>query len=97
MPGIENVQGKARPQAISDVRYYQADEARGKDVEKISDVLLKDFGVKLKPISLPPSSKARPRHYEIWFGDDFSPAPADSSDKTPLRDAPARRQQRASP
>jgi DNA-binding transcriptional regulator of glucitol operon len=97
VPGIENVQGKARPQAVSDVRYYKNNEASQQDVENISSVLA-GFGVRLKPISLAPSGNARPRHYEVWFGNDFSPAPTDSPDKPPLRVVPdTSRPQRETP
>lgn len=75
VPGIENVEGKARPQFISDIRYYAGS---GTNLEDLADIKrrLAVLGVNLELKPLPASSRVRPRHYEIWFGDDFSSAPA---------------------
>jgi hypothetical protein len=71
VPGIENVAGKSAPQARSDVRFYSDGPAAAQDVEKIRAVLQQHFSVTLKEIALPKSSRARPRHYELWLGKDF--------------------------
>jgi hypothetical protein len=75
VPGIENREHKGNPQPNSDVRFYQGDAMADGDTADIRAVL-DGFGVKLKTIALNRSSGVRPRHYELWFGDDFGgPAP----------------------
>ncbi len=91
VPGIENVARKASPQGVSDVRYYQGNEAAEGDVEGIRAMLLKDFGVSLKTVQLPAAGAIRPRHYELWLGDDFAPAASvDTARPHATRQAPAR-------
>ncbi|HEX6186169.1 MAG TPA: LytR C-terminal domain-containing protein [Pyrinomonadaceae bacterium] len=70
VPGVENMERKGHRQANSDVRFYGNDPAAAPDVENIRAVL-GGFGVKLKTIALNASSAVRPRHYELWLGDDF--------------------------
>lgn len=66
--GVENVRG--RNPHDSEIRFYQNDETSQKDVNDIVNAV-QAMGIKLKPTQLPPSRNVRPRHYEIWFGDDF--------------------------
>ena len=76
VPGIENVEKKTRKQQTSsDLRYFHDDEVSQKDVDDIAGVL-RGAGV---AVSRTPrtDSDVRPRQYEIWFGEDFSP-PSDS-------------------
>lgn len=66
--GVENVRGRAP--RVSQIRFYKDDEVSQKDVNDIVAVV-QSMGIQLKRVQLPPSSNARPRHYEVWFGDDF--------------------------
>jgi hypothetical protein len=71
VPGVENMERKGQRQANSDVRFYGNDPAAAPDVENIR-AILGGFGVKLKTIALNASGAVRPRHYELWLGDDFA-------------------------
>ncbi len=70
VPGVENMERKGHRQSGSDVRFNPGEEMAAADTEKIRAVL-GGFNVKLKEIKLP-ASAARPRHYELWLGDDFA-------------------------
>jgi type II secretory pathway pseudopilin PulG len=70
VPGIENISGKAKAPPVSQLRFYGADDAARKDVDDIVG-FFQGIGVALKTVQLPASGGVRPRHYEIWFGDDF--------------------------
>jgi hypothetical protein len=69
VPGIENVGARVRPQSASDVRFYGGATDMS-DIASIRDVA-SQFGVTLKEIVLKPSTGVRPRHYEVWLGNDF--------------------------
>ncbi len=69
VPGIENVGGKARIPAISQLRYYPTDSLSEQDIKDIATAL-GELGIRLKPTPLSRGG-GRPRHYEIWFGQDF--------------------------
>ncbi|MGH9931077.1 MAG: hypothetical protein ACREA9_17855 [Pyrinomonadaceae bacterium] len=66
--GVENVRGLSP--RVSQIRYYQANEVSQKDLNDIVG-LLRGMGIELKQVQLPASKLVRPRHYEIWFGEDF--------------------------
>jgi cell division protein FtsB len=69
VPGIENVGTKARLPHTSQLRYYQTDSVSLGDIKDITESLGR-LGVKLSTVPLS-STNVRPRHYEIWFGQDF--------------------------
>jgi len=69
VPGIENVGAKAKLPRTSQLRYYQTDSIAQGDTKDITETLGR-LGVNLSPVSLN-SSAVRPRHYELWFGQDF--------------------------
>lgn len=69
VPGIENVGGKARIPSVSQLRYYPTDSFSEQDIKDIASTL-SNLRIDLKPIPLT-SGGGRPRHYEIWFGQDF--------------------------
>jgi hypothetical protein len=71
VPGVENMERKGHRQAASDVRFYGDAPAAQQDVEHIRAVL-GGLGVKLKTIALAASGGVRPRHYELWLGEDFA-------------------------
>ena len=69
VPGIE----KVRPIPRSDLRYFESTSITQDDIKKITDILQNiskvsviSFHFKNHP------GKIRPRHYEIWFGEDFT-------------------------
>lgn len=67
VPGIENV-GDKSPRA-SQLRHFR-NSSEPRDIEDITGQLRK-IGVR---VSVPPESRGanvRPRHYELWFGEDF--------------------------
>ncbi len=66
VPGIENVGNKSP--STSELRYFQG-KSVAQDIEEIRAVF-RATGIKLDAKQLT-SSSAHPRHYEIWFGDDF--------------------------
>ena len=66
--GVENVRG--RNPHDSEIRFYQNDEISQKDVNDIINAV-REMGLTLKAKQLTPSRHVRPRHYEIWIGDDF--------------------------
>ena len=71
VPGIENVEKKARVQPVSEIRYYQSDATAQRDVKDIGTIL-DGAGVKLGPSQLLKNpGNVRPRLYELWFGTDF--------------------------
>jgi hypothetical protein len=69
VPGIENVGGKAKTPSISQLRYYPTDSLSEQDIKDIASAL-DELGIRLKPTPLSRGG-GRPRHYEIWFGQDF--------------------------
>ena len=69
VPGIENVGGRSSYQAVSDVRFYRG-AADVSDIQLIREIA-GQFDLTLKEIALDPSSRVRPRHYEVWLGKDF--------------------------
>ncbi|HEX8503422.1 MAG TPA: LytR C-terminal domain-containing protein [Pyrinomonadaceae bacterium] len=71
VPGVENVERRGIRQSGSDVRFYGDAQAAQPDVENIRAVL-GGFGVNLKTVALAASGAVRPRHYELWLGDDFA-------------------------
>ena len=69
-PGVENVREKAP--RVTQLRYYQTDEVAQADLRSLME-FFRSLGVKLdKPVLIKGSGKERPRHYEIWFGNDFA-------------------------
>lgn len=85
-PGVENVHEKAPP--TSQLRYYQMDEVAQTDIRNLLE-FFRSIGVHLdKPVQVRNSGGVRPRHYEIWFGDDFGrpahPAEPETPRPTPL-------------
>jgi septal ring factor EnvC (AmiA/AmiB activator) len=70
VPGIENVGRKARIPRVSELRYYSTGAAQS----DIDDILsfLRSAGVNLaRPVQVRQAAGVRPRHYELWFGEDF--------------------------
>jgi hypothetical protein len=70
VPGIENVGRRARIPRVSELRYYSTGAAQS----DIDDILgfLRSLGVKLaQPVQVRQAASVRPRHYELWFGEDF--------------------------
>ena len=68
-PGVENV--RARAPRLSELRYYQTDEVGRADIGNLLE-FFRGIGVRLgKPVLIRSANAARPRHYEIWFGEDF--------------------------
>lgn len=63
VPGIERV--KSIPK--SDLRYFDINDIAKADIKKINSVLK----IMIPPKELKNSGNIRPRHYEIWFGEDF--------------------------
>jgi cell division protein FtsL len=68
VPGIENVGKKAN--GPTELRYCSSDDTWKKDVDGITDLLVK-LSVKVKPQLIRNCGNVRPRHYEVWFGDDY--------------------------
>ena len=66
--GVENV-GRRTPR-VSQIRFYAGDDVSRKDVNDIVTIVSR-LGITLKEVQLSPSRGVRPRHYELWFGDDF--------------------------
>ena len=77
VPGIENIQGKASVPSVTQLRYYQTGASQD-DVNKISEYI-RSINIKLDVPGPLRSGKARPRHYELWFSNDFPPR------RTPVR------------
>ena len=69
VPGIENVGARIRIQPGSDLRFYGA-APNMSDIASIREIA-NQFGVTIKEIPLKPSTGVRPRHYEVWLGNDF--------------------------
>jgi len=68
-PGIENV--RARAPRLSELRYYQTDEVAQNDIRNLLE-FFRGVGIRLgRPALIRDASNIRPRHYEIWFGEDF--------------------------
>ncbi|MEP7317544.1 MAG: hypothetical protein ABI921_02350 [Panacibacter sp.] len=72
VPGIENMEGKTNTLTTSEVRYYKSNDIVSSDTQTISKI----FKIASLPVPMmrafPASVNVRPRHYEIWFGDDFT-------------------------
>ncbi|HEX8370190.1 MAG TPA: hypothetical protein VF604_16705 [Pyrinomonadaceae bacterium] len=69
MPGIENVRNKSPK--VSELRACSSDDVARTDVGAITDAL-ESLSVTLgEPKFLTNCGKARPRHYELWFGQNF--------------------------
>jgi hypothetical protein len=73
VPGIEDV-GKKAPDR-TEIRYFVPDEGNGPDLKAIEQTL-SAAGIPAIPkyTTLPTSSKIRPRHFELWFGESTSVA-----------------------
>lgn len=71
VPGIERV----NPVTVSDLRYFESNDITKTDLQNINAVLQNISKVSVKPKQLSGSNKVRPRHYEIWFGEDFQSYP----------------------
>jgi hypothetical protein len=67
VPGIEGV--KSIPN--SDLRYFDKNDITQTDVKKIHSILLNNSKVPVPPKQVKNTGNIRPRHYEIWFGEDF--------------------------
>jgi len=76
VPGLEQENGEGLENVhllsprVSQIRYYQNNEASQKDINDIVS-LVRGMGIELKQVLLPLSNLVRARHYEIWFGEDF--------------------------
>jgi len=69
VPGIENVGRKAS--GPTELRFCATDDTAKKDVDDITNLMAK-LSIKVKPqVIRSGCGNVRPRHYEIWFGDDF--------------------------
>jgi hypothetical protein len=68
VPGIENVGQKAS--GPTQLRFCASDEAARQDLDQITNLLLK-LSIRVKQQSISKCGNIRPRHYEVWFGDDF--------------------------
>ena len=68
VPGIENVGRKAY--GPTELRYCSSDDTVKQDIESITNLLVK-LSIKIKPQLIRNCGNVRPRHYEVWFGDDF--------------------------
>jgi hypothetical protein len=68
VPGIENVGPKASGQ--TELRFCTSDEAAKQDLDQITNLLIK-LSIKVKQQPISNCRNVRPRHYEVWFGDDF--------------------------
>jgi len=69
VPGIEYV-GQRAP-GPSELRFCATDDTAKQDVDGITNLMAK-LSIKLKPqVIRSGCGNVRPRHYEIWFGDDF--------------------------
>lgn len=82
-PGIENVRGRAP--RLSQLRYYQTDEVAQADIKSLTE-FFRSIGVRLdKPMLIKNAKGVRPRHYEVWFGDDFprNAPPTEETQPTP--------------
>lgn len=67
VPGIENIDGKAKAPAKTQVRYSDADGFD--EAQKILDLIkvtIPQLAIQERPTKIP-AGKSRPRHYEIWF------------------------------
>ena len=66
VPGIENIEKKASAPAKTEVRYYRdddLDEANG----LIALLLQRNIDINRSPVKVQ-GGRARPRHFELWFG-----------------------------
>lgn len=68
VPGIENVGRRAS--GPTELRYCSWEETVKQDIESITSLLVK-LSIRIKPQLIRNCTNVRPRHYEIWFGDDF--------------------------
>ena len=70
VPGIEYVGRRARIPRVSELRYYPTGAAQS-DIDDIVG-FFRGAGIKLaQPVQVRQAGGVRPRHYEIWFGEDF--------------------------
>ncbi len=68
-PGVSQASGRAA--RVTQLRYYRDDEVTRADLRKLLEVF-RGIGVKLgNPVLVKDASGARPRHYDLAFGDDF--------------------------
>ena len=68
-PGVS--QSRGRMARVTQLSYYQDDEATRADLRKLLEVL-RGAGVRLgNPVLVRDASGVRPRHYDLAFGDDF--------------------------
>jgi hypothetical protein len=67
VPEIENV-GRKAPKPTQ-LRYFQRGDEQEAELQRIQQAL-QEGGVAARPQYVPPASgtRARPRHFEIWFG-----------------------------
>ena len=68
VPGIESVGKKAS--GPTELRYCSSDDTVKQDIESITNLLVK-LSIRIKPQLIRNCGNVRPRHYEIWFGDNF--------------------------
>jgi hypothetical protein len=69
VPGIENVRGKAP--ISSQLRYCVEDNLVEDDLAGITKVL-ESIKISATKYRVPNCGNVRARHYEIWFGEEFS-------------------------
>ncbi len=72
VPGIEDV-GTQRAPNLTEIRYFAPEEQGGPDLKAIEQTL-SGAGIPAVPkyIAPKPTSKIRPRHFELWFGKNTS-------------------------
>ena len=69
VPGIENVRGKAPN--TSELRFCPKDNSVDQDLAGITKAL-QAISVSVTSVRLPNCGNVRPRHYEIWFSEDWA-------------------------
>jgi hypothetical protein len=68
VPRIEYVGRKAF--GPTQLRYCSSDDTVKRDLDNITNLFAK-LSIKIKPLLIRDCGNVRPRHYEIWFGDEF--------------------------